>query len=117
LFGYVVVGIGVGILGPPLVAVGMAAVAPHQSGTAAGAVNTARQLGLALGVAVLGTVLRGTAGGGNRIPLARFVTGLDAAVAVACAVGIALGLVTFTLFSRRTRTTIPEPAVEQVPVV
>ncbi|MFI5779776.1 MFS transporter [Nocardia sp. NPDC051570] len=98
LLGYVVIGIGVGVMAPSLVAVGMAAVSPRQSGTAAGAVNTARQLGLALGVAVLGTVFRGSAGAGPRIGLSQFVNGLDAAVAVAGGVGIAFGALAFALF-------------------
>ncbi|WP_280360995.1 MFS transporter [Nocardia wallacei] len=113
--GFVVIGVGVGAVAPALVAVGMAAVAPQQSGTAAGAVNTARQLGMALGVAVLGTVFRGVAGDG-RPALPRFVDGLDAAVAVASGVGLVLGIVTFALFHRRSR--VPEVAVSDsgVPV-
>ncbi|WP_232534922.1 MFS transporter [Nocardia terpenica] len=110
LLGYVVVGIGVGVMAPALVAVGMASVPPQQSGTAAGAVNTARQLGLALGVAVLGTVFRGVAGSGQRIALPEFVDGLGAAVATAGAVGIVFGVVAFALFSRRVREPDATPA-------
>ncbi|MFD7847674.1 MFS transporter, partial [Nocardia sp. NPDC059764] len=83
--------------------------APQQSGTAAGAVNTARQLGLALGVAVLGTVFRGAAGDG-RPTLPHFVTGLDSAVAVASAVGIVCGVAVFALFRTHERDTEPAPA-------
>ncbi|MEV6768414.1 MFS transporter [Nocardia sp. NPDC051030] len=101
--GFVVIGIGVGISAPALVSTGMAAVAPQQSGTAAGAVNTARQLGLALGVAVLGTVFRNTAGDERRLATADFVHGLDAAVTVAGAVGVIFGAVAFVLL-RRART-------------
>jgi hypothetical protein len=89
-------------------------VPPQQSGIAAGAVNTTRQLGLALGVAVLGTVFRGSAGSGHRIPLPQFVSGLDAAVAVASGVGIVAAVLVFALFHRRART--PEPAADAVPV-
>ncbi|MCM6774176.1 MFS transporter [Nocardia sp. CDC159] len=99
--GFVVIGLGVGVLGPSLVAVGMAAVSPRQSGTAAGAVNTGRQLGLALGVAVLGTVFRHAAGAEQRSALPDFVRGLDALAAVAGGVGIILGLLAFALFHRR----------------
>ncbi len=104
VLGFVVIGIGVGLMAASLVAVGMAAVPPQQSGTAAGAVNTARQLGLALGVAVLGTVFRGAAGDGSRIAPAEFVNGLDAAVAVAGGVGIVFGVLAFALLHRRART-------------
>ncbi|RDI64827.1 MFS transporter [Nocardia pseudobrasiliensis] len=108
VLGFVVIGIGVGLMAASLVAVGMAAVPPQQSGTAAGAVNTARQLGLALGVAVLGTVFRGAAGDGARIAPAEFVNGLDAAVTVAGGVGIVFGVLAFALFHRRARTITTE---------
>ncbi|WP_280269629.1 MFS transporter [Nocardia wallacei] len=116
LLGYIVVGAGVGVMAPALVAVGMAAVPPQQSGTAAGAVNSARQLGLALGVAVLGTVFRSAAGDGPRMTLPRFVTGLDAAVLVASAVGIVLGLIAFALFHRRTPASEPDITEREVVV-
>jgi EmrB/QacA subfamily drug resistance transporter len=54
--GYLVIGIGVGLVMPTLASSGMAAVPPHRGGMAAGALNTARQLGFAIGVAVLGTI-------------------------------------------------------------
>ncbi|WP_040810315.1 MFS transporter [Nocardia concava] len=111
--GLLVIGAGVGVMAPPLVAVGMAAVPPQQSGTAAGAVNTARQLGLALGVAVLGTVFRSAAGDG-RPTLSHFVTGLDSAVAVAGGIGIVCGVVVFALFRSHER--VPETSAEPVPV-
>ncbi|WP_067572121.1 MFS transporter [Nocardia acidivorans] len=98
--GLVVIGAGVGVNAPALVSTAMAAVPPHQGGTAAGAVNTARQLGLALGVAVLGTVFRGTAGEGHPLPLAHFADGLDTAFTVACVVGVAFGALSFALFHR-----------------
>ncbi|MFD6160837.1 MFS transporter [Nocardia sp. NPDC060256] len=99
--GLVVIGAGIGINAPALVSVGMAAVPPHQGGTAAGAVNTARQLGLALGVAVLGTVFRGVAGADQAMTLAHFTAGLDAAFTVAAAVGIVFGVIAFVLFHRQ----------------
>ncbi|WP_280336301.1 MFS transporter [Nocardia wallacei] len=113
--GFIVIGVGVGSVAPSLVAVGMAAVPPQLSGTAAGAVNTARQLGMALGVAILGTVFRSVAGGG-RPDLPRFVDGLDAAVVVASGVGLVLGIAAFALFHRRVR--VPEAPVRdtRVPV-
>jgi EmrB/QacA subfamily drug resistance transporter len=54
--GLIVAGIGVGLATPPLVSSAMAAVPPRSAGMAAGAVNTARQLGFTFGVAVLGGV-------------------------------------------------------------
>jgi EmrB/QacA subfamily drug resistance transporter len=54
--GLVVIGVGVGLASPPLTATALGAVPRERGGMAAGVINTARQLGLALGVAVLGTV-------------------------------------------------------------
>ena len=54
--GFVVAGIGVGLATPTLASAAMAAVPPARAGMAAGAVNTARQLGLALGIGALGSV-------------------------------------------------------------
>jgi EmrB/QacA subfamily drug resistance transporter len=111
--GFVVIGLGIGVNAPALVSVGMAAVAPEQAGTAAGAVNTARQLGLALGVAVLGTVFRGVATVEQPMALSRFVAGLDAAFGVAAAVGVGFGLVAFALFHRQRANTEPSEVQRQ----
>ncbi|MEU8892735.1 MFS transporter [Streptomyces sp. NPDC048442] len=55
--GFVVAGIGVGLVAPALAGAALASVPPRNAGMAGGAVNTFRQLGFALGVAVFGTVL------------------------------------------------------------
>ncbi|MFI6998036.1 MFS transporter [Nocardia sp. NPDC050175] len=114
--GLVVIGAGIGVNAPALVSVGMAAVPPQQGGTAAGAVNTARQLGLALGVAVLGTVFRGVAGADQPMTLPHFTAGLDAAFTVAAAVGIVFGVIAFVLFHRQ-RAIVASDNVEQKVVV
>jgi EmrB/QacA subfamily drug resistance transporter len=54
--GMAVLGAGVGMANPTLASAALAAVPRERSGMASGAVNTARQLGFAVGVAVLGTV-------------------------------------------------------------
>ncbi|HEY1640398.1 MAG TPA: MFS transporter [Streptosporangiaceae bacterium] len=53
--GLIVAGAGVGLATPTLVSTAMAAVPQRSGGMAAGAVNTARQLGFTFGVAVLGS--------------------------------------------------------------
>ncbi|MFE2474762.1 DHA2 family efflux MFS transporter permease subunit [Streptomyces sp. NPDC059389] len=68
--GLLVTGLGVGMATPALAAAAMGAVAPARAGMAGGALNTARQLGMALGVAVLGAVFQaglrdGLAGSGQ----------------------------------------------------
>lgn len=113
--GFLVIGAGVGMVSPALVSVALAAVPPQQGGTAAGAVNTARQLGFALGIAVLGTVFHGVAGQSGEP--SRFADGLDAIFVVSGAVGIVSGLVTFGLLNRRQPSTNSEPKREvAVPV-
>ena len=54
--GLVVTGVGVGLSTPMLVSTAVSAVGYQRAGMASGAVNTARQLGNALGIAVLGVL-------------------------------------------------------------
>jgi EmrB/QacA subfamily drug resistance transporter len=61
--GLAVMGTGVGMANPTLASAALAAVPRDRSGMASGAVNTARQLGLALGVSVLGLVFTAGASG------------------------------------------------------
>ncbi|GHF23995.1 MFS transporter [Streptomyces morookaense] len=64
--GFAVAGIGVGLSTPALASTAMAAVPPQRAGMASGAVNTARQLGNALGIAVLGVVFHAGLSGSLR---------------------------------------------------
>jgi EmrB/QacA subfamily drug resistance transporter len=57
--GLVVAGLGVGLATPVLVSATLAVLPPWQAGVGSAAVNTFRQLGLAVGLAVLGTVFTG----------------------------------------------------------
>jgi EmrB/QacA subfamily drug resistance transporter len=59
--GFLLVGIGVGIATPTFSNAAMAAVPVQRGGMAAGAVNTGRQLGFALGIAGLGSVFEARA--------------------------------------------------------
>lgn len=61
--GLVLVGAGVGLAAPVLVSAMLASVAPQRAGMASGAVNTARQLGLAIGIAALGSIVQTRLGG------------------------------------------------------
>ncbi|GGP43371.1 MFS transporter [Saccharothrix coeruleofusca] len=60
--GYVIAGVGAGMAAPTLSSTAMSAVPVQRGGMAAGAVNTARQLGFALGIAVLGSVFSARVG-------------------------------------------------------
>nr|BFE98513.1 hypothetical protein GCM10020241_01890 [Streptoalloteichus tenebrarius] len=55
----VITGFGAGIVSPVFPAVAIAAVPPSYGGTAGAAANSSRQLGLALGIALCGTIYRG----------------------------------------------------------
>ncbi|OLR90300.1 MFS transporter [Actinokineospora bangkokensis] len=61
--GLAVTGVGVGLAIPTLTSAAMSAAPPQLGGMVAGALNTARQLGYALGVAVLGLVFKQTVQG------------------------------------------------------
>ncbi|MEU1630087.1 MFS transporter [Streptomyces sp. NPDC020096] len=125
--GLMVAGVGVGVATPALSQAALASVPSHRAGMAGGAVNTFRQLGYALGVALFGTLAasrmthgltgrvadpRGTAqalaGGAARELLAArvatphalraaFTSGLDAAALAAGAVGLAAGVLVLLL--------------------
>jgi EmrB/QacA subfamily drug resistance transporter len=54
--GLVIAGVGVGLCNPAMSQAALSSVPPHRAGMAGGAMNTFRQLGYALGVAVFGTI-------------------------------------------------------------
>jgi EmrB/QacA subfamily drug resistance transporter len=58
LAGFVVGGIGVGLVSAPLASVAVSVVPPRQAGMAAGVNNTFRQVGIATGIAGLGAILQ-----------------------------------------------------------
>ncbi|MEU4995821.1 MFS transporter [Streptomyces sp. NPDC021622] len=117
--GLTVAGVGTGLVAPGLAGAALAAVPAANSGMAGGAVNTFRQLGYALGVAVFGTVLTSRmqdslghdaahtlAGGGaealrgtlsEHTVRAAFASGLNAAAVVAGAVGLVAGVLVLVM--------------------
>ena len=54
--GFIISGLGSGLVNPPLAATAIGVVPPHQSGMASGANTTFRQVGIATGIAALGTI-------------------------------------------------------------
>jgi MFS family permease len=86
--GLAVTGIGVGVTGQALPGAMMATVPPSRAGMAAGALNTFRQLGMALGIAVLGTVVRNGSS---------FTAGLQGSYVVAGIVGVTVGVLALAL--------------------
>jgi EmrB/QacA subfamily drug resistance transporter len=63
LAGFVVGGIGVGMVNAPLAATAVSVVEPRRAGMASGVNNTFRQVGIATGIAGLGAILESKAGG------------------------------------------------------
>jgi EmrB/QacA subfamily drug resistance transporter len=134
--GLVVGGFGVGLAIPALSAAAMAAAPRERGGMAGGALNTSRQLGFALGIAVLGVVLRarvehvltghvpdphgmaGAVSGGRapHLPVVReaAASGLNAVYAVSAALGLAAGVIALVLVRSPKTPAAPEPDREAV---
>jgi MFS family permease len=56
--GFMLQGAGIGLVNPPLASAAIGVVPPARSGMASGANNTARQVGIATGIAALGAVFQ-----------------------------------------------------------
>ncbi len=74
-------GFGMGMIFVPMFDVILAGVEPHQLGSASGLLESIQQLGMSLGIAIVGTVLFGLVGGGHGP--AAFVDAADTALLVA----------------------------------
>ncbi|MFF7231145.1 MFS transporter [Streptomyces sioyaensis] len=100
--GLILTGIGAGIVSPVLPAIAMSTAPESQSGVASAAANCARQLGLALGIAVLGSVFHqfssGAGGGDLHV---QYASGLSAVFVVAAVVGLGSGLLALWLLKER----------------
>jgi len=58
-FGFVVAGVGMGMINPPLASAAIGVVGPAKSGMASGISSTFRQVGIATGIAALGAIFQG----------------------------------------------------------
>ena len=97
--GLIVAGVGVAMVLPVLASAALAAAPPERSGMASGAVNTFRQLGFALGVAVFGAVFSHRLAA-HRDPRAGVADALDQTLLVAGLLALAAGVLVL-LFVRR----------------
>ncbi|MFC5005112.1 MFS transporter [Dactylosporangium cerinum] len=97
--GLIVAGVGVAMVLPVLASAALASAPPERSGMASGAVNTFRQLGFALGVAVFGAVFSHRLAA-HRDPRAGVADALDQTLLVAGVVALAAGVLVL-LFVRR----------------
>lgn len=104
--GLLVSGVGVGLATPQLMSTALGAVPRERAGMASGALNTARQLGYALGIALLGTVFQNrvrefTGHAAGRPDLhAAFAAGLDRVFLVAGCAGLVAGVLVLALVRR-----------------
>jgi MFS family permease len=98
---YLMLGVGFGLINPPITNTAVTGMPPDQAGVAAATVSTSRQVGSVLGIAVMGSLVTGSGLGSGRalrVDAATFTTSthLAWAVVVGCGVACALCAVLFT---------------------
>lgn len=99
--GLMIAGVGVGMSTPVLTSAAMSSVPHQRAGMAGGALNTFRQLGYALGIAVLGTVFASTASAKPGADMrASVATNLDHVFTLAGVIGL-VGAAVVLLLVRR----------------
>ncbi|RKN42983.1 MFS transporter [Streptomyces hoynatensis] len=113
--GLIVSGVGVGMAVPVLVSAALQAAPPERAGMASGAVNTFRQLGYALGVAVLGTLFATRVSGGTSGTPADFAAGLDLVYVTAGVAAVLTAALVVLLGRPRAAEAAPGPVEAPVP--
>jgi hypothetical protein len=106
--GFLVGGVGIGLVNAPLASTAVSTVRQERAGMASGLNNTFRQLGIATGIAALGAIFQGKVGASGfgapgHLPeaaRAAFVSGLNAILEVSAVVA-AIGAVLALLLVRR----------------
>ena len=99
---YVLFGIGMGLVNPPITNTAVSGMPPAQAGVAAAVASTSRQVGMTLGVAIIGAVSGGTLGSAIGPSFARAThPGWWIVVGLGVAIGI-LGAVTGGAWARKT---------------
>jgi EmrB/QacA subfamily drug resistance transporter len=110
--GLIVAGLGAGCVLPANASAVLAEAPRERSGMASGALNTFRQLGLALGVAVFGTVFTNRVADGHGSP-AGFADGLNATLLAASATALAAGILVLALVREHATTPGAAPVPER----
>jgi hypothetical protein len=90
----------------------LAEVPRERSGMASGALNTFRQLGLAFGVAIFGTVFTDRIADGHGSP-AGFADGLNATMLVASGTALAAGVLVLVLLRKHAAAPLAAPAPDR----
>ena len=114
--GLIVAGLGGGLVTVPLASTAVSVVDISKAGMASGANATARQIGLAAGVAVLGSIFASSSRSG-------FTNGLNVILIIGGCVAFVCAMLSFVLVRRRDVVTSgpagkpdPEPAIPADPV-
>jgi EmrB/QacA subfamily drug resistance transporter len=115
--GFVLQGIGVGLVNPPLASAAIGVVPPARSGMASGANSTFRQVGIATGIAGLGAVFQHDLGAGGVVQHASrvaFVGAFTNILEIASLVALAGAVAAFALVRTKDFVTsgAPEAVVE-----
>ncbi|HUZ28919.1 MAG TPA: MFS transporter [Solirubrobacteraceae bacterium] len=102
LVSYVLFGIGMGLVNPPITNTAVSGMPPAQAGVAAAVASTSRQVGMTLGVAIIGAVAGGTLGASIGPSFARAThPGWWIVVGLGLAIGL-LGALTGGAWARET---------------
>jgi EmrB/QacA subfamily drug resistance transporter len=102
LAAYFVFGIGFGLVNPPITDTAVSGMPPAQAGVAAAIASTCRQVGITLGVAVLGAIAGGTLSGTLGPSFASATQPAWAAIAGVGVAMFAIGALTTTRWARAT---------------
>ena len=98
--GFIVAGIGAGLINVPLASTAVGVVEPARAGMASGINSTLRQVGIATGVAALGAIFAHQAADAQR-PLTGFVDGLNAILLVGAVLALVAAASSLVLIRRR----------------
>ena len=98
--GFIVAGIGAGLINVPLASTAVGVVEPARAGMASGINSTLRQVGIATGVAGLGAIFAHQAAGAQR-PLTGFVDGLNAILLIGAVLALVAAATSLVLIRRR----------------
>ncbi len=119
LAGMIVAGVGAGLVNVPLASTAVGVVEPSRAGMASGINSTFRQIGIATGVAALGSIFAAHLPGGDalaaRAAAGGFVDGLNEILLVGAIVAFAAGAATFALIRQRDFVAAPDAEAAAVP--
>ncbi|HVW18032.1 MAG TPA: MFS transporter [Solirubrobacteraceae bacterium] len=99
--GFLVAGLGSGFVNPPLASTAIGVVAPQDAGMASGINTTFRQVGVATGIAALGSIFAARIGHGSARDLPAVASALNELLLVVAVVAIAAGVLSLALIRQR----------------